>query len=203
MGSCKAARPSEYLRACHPSRVTQVPRLLPESTGCPCGVANGKTLMSPSPAAIIGDPSHPPGARCSGPVSRARVPPHRRPGAGRAGLSQVPAARAAARTSSDTSVILVYLLGGPSHLETYDLKPDGPEQMRSVFRPIATRVPGMSICELLPLQAQRRRQVQPHPLAAPQDQHPQRRLHRRADRQGADRARSDLDGHAASIPTSA
>lgn len=58
--------------------------------------------------------------------------------------------RTAAR---DTSVILIYCLGGASHLETYDLKPDGPEQMRSVFRPIATCVPGISICEHLPLHA--------------------------------------------------
>src|SRR5262245_39688174 len=68
-------------------------------------------------------------------------------------LPDVLAARAATRASPDTSVILVYCLGGASHLETYDLKPDGPEQMRSVFRPIATLVPGMSICELLPLHA--------------------------------------------------
>ncbi len=44
--------------------------------------------------------------------------------------------------------------GGPSHLETYDLKPDAPVEYRSVFRPIATRVPGMEICELFPRQAQ-------------------------------------------------
>src|SRR5262245_63103369 len=64
------------------------------------------------------------------------------------GLADVLRARDGKR--SDTSVILVYCLGGKSHLETYDLKPDGPEQMRSVFRPIATRVKGTSICELLP-----------------------------------------------------
>jgi hypothetical protein len=70
------------------------------------------------------------------------------------GLADVLAARAAARSNrAETSVILVYCLGGPSHLETYDLKPDGPELMRSVFRPISTCVPGMSICELLPQHA--------------------------------------------------
>ncbi len=63
------------------------------------------------------------------------------------------AARAAARTTPDTSVILVYCLGGASHLETYDPKPDGPAESRSVFRPIPTCVPGMSVCELLPLHA--------------------------------------------------
>jgi hypothetical protein len=69
-----------------------------------------------------------------------------------AGLSL--AGRAATpKAPPDTSVILVYCVGGPSHLETYDLKPDGPEMMRSVFKPIATRVPGLSICEHLPRQA--------------------------------------------------
>lgn len=72
------------------------------------------------------------------------------------GLSDIMAAQSQARLgngSSDTAVILIYCLGGASHLETYDLKPDGPEQMRSVFRPVRTRVPGISICEHFPLQA--------------------------------------------------
>jgi len=72
---------------------------------------------------------------------------------GGVGLADVAAARAAAGTNRDTSVILIYCLGGMSHLETYDLKPDLPETMRSVFKPIATRVSGVSICELLPRQA--------------------------------------------------
>jgi uncharacterized protein (DUF1501 family) len=53
----------------------------------------------------------------------------------------------------DTAVILLYLSGGPSQLETYDLKPDAPLEYRSVFRPISTNVPGMEICELFPRQA--------------------------------------------------
>jgi hypothetical protein len=70
-------------------------------------------------------------------------------------LSDVLRARAATGTSSlDTSVILFYMWGGPSHIETYDLKPQAPIEYRSVFRPIATRVPGMEICELFPRQAQ-------------------------------------------------
>ncbi len=65
------------------------------------------------------------------------------------------AARAATpKPADETSVILVYCVGGASHLETYDLKPDGPEMMRSVFKPIATRVPGLNICEHLPRHAQ-------------------------------------------------
>jgi hypothetical protein len=69
-------------------------------------------------------------------------------------LMDVVAGRAAAgQPNRDTSVILLYLHGGPSQLETYDLKPDAPVEYRSVFEPIATNVPGMDICELFPLQA--------------------------------------------------
>jgi uncharacterized protein DUF1501 len=50
----------------------------------------------------------------------------------------------------DFSVILFWANGGPSHLETFDLKPNAPEEIRGPFRPIATRVPGMQVCELLP-----------------------------------------------------
>ena len=46
----------------------------------------------------------------------------------------------------------MYCLGGPSHLETYDLKPDGPDRC-AASSPDRNGVPGMSICELLPLHA--------------------------------------------------
>jgi hypothetical protein len=69
-------------------------------------------------------------------------------------LTDVFAGRAAAgQARRDTSVILLYLHGGPSHLETYDLKPDAPVTHRSVFQPIRTNVPGLDICELFPRQA--------------------------------------------------
>jgi hypothetical protein len=68
-------------------------------------------------------------------------------------LADVLAGRAAAgEANNDTSVILLYLHGGPSHLETYDLKPAAPSQYRSIFRPIGTNVPGIALCELFPLQ---------------------------------------------------
>jgi hypothetical protein len=51
------------------------------------------------------------------------------------------------------SVIMVYLPGGPSHIDMYDLKPDAPAEYRGEFKPIQTNVPGMNICELMPLQA--------------------------------------------------
>ena len=47
-------------------------------------------------------------------------------------------------------VIMVILPGGPTHLDMYDLKPDAPIEIRGDFRPIATTVPGMEICELMP-----------------------------------------------------
>lgn len=52
------------------------------------------------------------------------------------------------------SCILLWLDGGPSHLETFDLKPDAPAEVRGPFQPIETKVPGIQISELLPLTAQ-------------------------------------------------
>jgi len=67
------------------------------------------------------------------------------------------AARALAGTSSApvTGVIVLWLWGGPSHLETFDMKPGAPVEYRGPFEPIATRVPGVSVCELLPGLARR------------------------------------------------
>src|SRR5262245_18241583 len=47
-------------------------------------------------------------------------------------------------------VIMVLLPGGPTHLDTFDPKPDAPAEIRGEFRPIATNVPGMAICEQMP-----------------------------------------------------
>ncbi len=49
--------------------------------------------------------------------------------------------------------ILLYLYGAPSQLDTFDLKPDAPSGIRSDFRPIPTAVPGVRVCEYLPLTA--------------------------------------------------
>ncbi len=51
------------------------------------------------------------------------------------------------------SVIMVFLHGGPTHLDTYDMKPAAPVEFRGEFRPIHTNVPGIDICELMPGQA--------------------------------------------------
>ena len=65
-----------------------------------------------------------------------------------AGLLAAEAAGAA--LDKDFSVILFWANGGPSHLETFDMKPKAPAEYRGEFQPIATNVPGMDICELLP-----------------------------------------------------
>jgi hypothetical protein len=52
--------------------------------------------------------------------------------------------------SSTKALINVHLSGGPSHQDLWDLKPDAPSEYRGEFRPIATNVPGIEICELLP-----------------------------------------------------
>jgi len=51
------------------------------------------------------------------------------------------------------SLVLVYLFGGPSHIDMWDMKPDAPSGIRGEFRPIATNVPGIEITEHLPLLA--------------------------------------------------
>jgi uncharacterized protein (DUF1501 family) len=51
------------------------------------------------------------------------------------------------------AVILIWLSGGPSHIDTWDPKPDAPSEVRGPFRCIPTKVPGVRICEHLPLQA--------------------------------------------------
>jgi hypothetical protein len=51
------------------------------------------------------------------------------------------------------AVILIWLSGGPSHLDTWDPKPDAPAEVRGPFRSVATGVPGVRVCEHLPRQA--------------------------------------------------
>lgn len=99
------------------------------------------------------------------------IPPHRPPNpsrrelirAGLAGMGSLSlpglfrlraeAAAAGAERSERTAVILVWLRGGCSHLDTYDPKPDAPSEYRGPFKPIDTRTPGLQLTELIPLQA--------------------------------------------------
>ncbi|MDY3559429.1 DUF1501 domain-containing protein [Gemmata sp. JC673] len=68
----------------------------------------------------------------------------------RARAGQSPVGRAG---TSQKAAIMIYLPGGPSHLDMYDLKPDAPAEFRGEFKPIKTNVSGVSICEHMPLQA--------------------------------------------------
>src|SRR5262245_27363032 len=68
-------------------------------------------------------------------------------------LADVLRCRAQSGASRHKAIIMVYLNGGPSHVDLYDLKPEAPVEYRGEFRPIRTNVPGFDICELMPLQA--------------------------------------------------
>lgn len=57
------------------------------------------------------------------------------------------------RSKRDVSLIFVFLHGGQSQLDTFDLKPDAPAEFRGEFKPVSTRVPGLQICERLPKMA--------------------------------------------------
>src|SRR5262245_53418160 len=50
---------------------------------------------------------------------------------------------------SDSAVIMFWLDGGPTHLDTYDMKPQAPAEYRGSFAPIATNAPAIQVCELL------------------------------------------------------
>ncbi|MBL8794637.1 MAG: DUF1501 domain-containing protein [Planctomycetia bacterium] len=60
----------------------------------------------------------------------------------------------AAQGAKVKSAVFVYLGGGPTHMDTFDLKPDAPAEVRGEFNPIKTNVPGVEICEHLPKLAQ-------------------------------------------------
>jgi hypothetical protein len=62
-------------------------------------------------------------------------------------------AKAGATSHRGKSVILLWMTGGPSHIDTWDVKPDRPLQNRGPFGTIATKLPGVRICEHLPKQA--------------------------------------------------
>src|SRR5207244_13475826 len=70
--------------------------------------------------------------------------------AGAVGLSLADLSRLDAGAGKDINCILLFLVGGPSHLDTFDLKPDAPDNVRGPFRPIRTNVPGIDLCEPLP-----------------------------------------------------
>jgi hypothetical protein len=97
---------------------------------------------------------------CPGPVSRRSCLEIGALGLGMPGLSSLLQMRAAAaeregrkERPEDTSIIFIWLPGGPPHMEMYDMKPEAPSDYRGLFQPISTVVPGFDVCELLPLHA--------------------------------------------------
>jgi hypothetical protein len=63
---------------------------------------------------------------------------------------QALAASGSVAADRDINCILLFLVGGPSQLDTWDMKPDAPEEIRGPFRPIATKVPGVQVSEVFP-----------------------------------------------------
>jgi len=76
-------------------------------------------------------------------------------GFGLADLLALRSRAADATPATERSVIFVFLTGGISHQDSFDLKPDAPVEVRGEFKPISTRTTGMQICEHLPLLAAR------------------------------------------------
>src|SRR5581483_3173703 len=66
-------------------------------------------------------------------------------GAAYAAESTAPARRKVAR-----STLMIWLSGGASHIDTWDMKPDAPAEYRGQFKPAATSAPGLTLCEHLP-----------------------------------------------------
>ncbi len=67
-----------------------------------------------------------------------------------AGYLKMSAAGEVSANTRAKSAIVINLQGGPTHMDTFDLKPDAPAEYRGDFKPVATNVPGMEICEHLP-----------------------------------------------------
>jgi Protein of unknown function (DUF1501) len=72
-----------------------------------------------------------------------------------AGLRALAAPGASAAAPKAKSVIYIFLSGGLAQHDSFDLKPEAPEGIRGEFKPIATRTPGVQICEHLPMLAER------------------------------------------------
>src|SRR5207249_3526586 len=90
---------------------------------------------------------------CAGPISRRSLLQAGALGLSSLGLGDLLRLRANAAPESDTSIIFIWLPGGPPHMEMYDMKPEAPADYRGEFRPIPSVVPGLDVCEHLPLHA--------------------------------------------------
>ena len=70
------------------------------------------------------------------------------------GLLELEAKAKSQRRAQAKSVIMIFLEGGPSHIDMWDLKPQAPKEVRGTFHPISTNVPGTQIGNILPKCAQ-------------------------------------------------
>jgi hypothetical protein len=132
------------------------------------GGATGGSTIKKAPDPFFGDKKAPdPFMRGDGAVKRLLTPLTRRDvlrfgglsalglnmghlGALRAGIG-----RGKEENGRAGSCVFIFLFGGPSHIDLWDMKPDAPLEIRGEFKPIDTAVPGIQLCEHLPLLAQR------------------------------------------------
>ncbi|WP_166820571.1 DUF1501 domain-containing protein [Thalassoroseus pseudoceratinae] len=95
--------------------------------------------------------------RCAGPVTRRSFLQWGTLGLGGLSLADRLRLQASANETAsnrqETSIIFVWLPGGPPHMEMYDMKPNAPLDYRGAFHPISTNVPGLDVCEHMPLHA--------------------------------------------------
>src|SRR5262245_19963846 len=120
----------------------------PTDNQLPITVHHSTTTAHSSPPADL--------RRCPGPMRRREFLRLGLAGFASLTMPQLLRLRAQAASSSvrePTAVILVWLHGGPSHLETYDPKPNAPSEYRGPYAPVSTAVPGFQLCELLPRHA--------------------------------------------------
>lgn len=95
--------------------------------------------------------------RCMGPTNRRIFLQTGATALGGLGLADILRLKSQAAESgsaqSDTAILFVWLPGGPSHIDTYDMKPEASSDIRGDFRPIKTNISGLEICELFPKHA--------------------------------------------------
>ena len=95
---------------------------------------------------------------CSGPMKRREFLAAGMMGVGGMALPdlfrlQAQAEQAGHEVDQQTSVIVVWMPGGPPHMDMYDMKPKASSDYRGEFHPIPTNVPGLDVCELMPRHA--------------------------------------------------
>ncbi len=98
------------------------------------------------------------------------------------------------------SVIFLFQWGGPSHLETFDMKPDAPSGIRGFHKPMSSSADGIQVNSLLPKTAEDHEQGDAHPLDDAHHEEPQLRGLLCAERPRAAQRRPAAQGHAGFVP---